>query len=447
MIGFETIGNATATFFDNSKPVLSTDPWIDGSPYFGSWSHKYNIPYEQKNNIINSKYIWFSHGHPDHLDEQTIQYLNNSCILVPDHYGDRIYNHLRKKMNCIKLKSNSWFQISKNIRIKSFSDWNQDASILIDILSKDIIFDQNDGKSLGWSTTIKNIVKNYKNRFLLKLACWGDADMINIYDNDNKFIKPYAALQPNVGEMYSASMKNWNCNFSIPFSSLHQYARTDSILMNKFTTPLNRHNDGFNAEAGELLPAFIRWDSEKSSYEKINPTLNKITPATSESLGDSWSDVLEKEDKKLIENYFRKIEHMKDKIGSIVFNVGNKDFVINFSKKKEIIRFSAPKNSLVTAIKNEIFDDMLIGNFMKTQLINIKSLYPDFTPYVAKYADNGIAKNKFELSKYFKYYKLNSADYWRDFFLSKTEGFVRKNFSTDSPIYNAAKVIHKKFIR
>ena len=84
---------------------------------------------------------------------------------------------------------------------------------------------------------------------------------------------------------------------------------------------------------------------------------------------------------------------------------------------------------------------------MKTQLINIKSLYPNFTPYVAKYADNGISKSKSELNKYFKHYKFNSADYWKDFFMSKTEGFVRKNFSFDSPIYRAAKVIHKKFIR
>ena len=40
---------------------------------------------------------------------------------------------------------------------------------------------------------------------------------------------------------------------------------------------------------------------------------------------------------------------------------------------------------------------MLIGNFMKTQLINIKSLYPDFIPYVAKYADNGLARSEEEL--------------------------------------------------
>ena len=92
------------------------------------------------------------------------------------------------RFNCIKLKSNEWFQVSKNIKIKCFSDWNQDATLLVDIMSKDIVFNQNDGKSLGWSGTIKKILKNYQNRFLLKLACWGDADMINIYDENNKFI-------------------------------------------------------------------------------------------------------------------------------------------------------------------------------------------------------------------------------------------------------------------
>ncbi len=447
MIGFETIGNANATFFDNSKPVLTTDPWLDGKPYFGSWIHKYSIPQEQKENIINSKYVWYSHGHPDHLDEASFKYFKNSIFLIPDHYGGRIINYLKKDFNCIKLKSNEWFKISKNIKIKCFSDWNQDASILVDILSKDIIFNQNDGKSLGWSNAIKKIIKNYKNRFLLKLACWGDADMINIYDENNKFIKPYASFQPNVGAMYSSSMKNWNCNFAIPFSSMHQYVRKDSVKMNEYVTPLNRHKDGFNSSSGELLPAFIKWDSEKGDFKEINPPQNNPALIDPEDLGDSWSDVLEKEDKVLIENYFKKMDHLKKKFGAIIFNVGDKDFVVELSKRKEQIRFSAPKNSLVTAIKNEIFDDMLIGNFMKTQLINIKSLYPDFTPYVTKYSDNGMAKNIQELKEYFKHYELSSANYWRDLFIINTEGFVRKNFSVDSPVYKAARIIHKKFIR
>ena len=41
-----------ATFFDNSKPVLTTDPWVDGKPYFGSWMHRYSIPKQQRENIL-----------------------------------------------------------------------------------------------------------------------------------------------------------------------------------------------------------------------------------------------------------------------------------------------------------------------------------------------------------------------------------------------------------
>ena len=186
MIGFETIGNATTTVFDD-RPLITTDPWIEGKPYFGSWSHAYNIPNEQKENIINSKFIWLSHGHPDHIDPDSLVLFKNNTILIPDHYGDRILNELSKKHNCIKIKSNEWMDISKNIRIKSFSDWNQDASLLIEINKKDIIFNLNDGSALGWSKEIKKIIPNYKNKFLMKLISWGDADMINIYNHHYEF--------------------------------------------------------------------------------------------------------------------------------------------------------------------------------------------------------------------------------------------------------------------
>ena len=60
----------------------------------------------------------------------------------------------------------------------------------------------------------------------------------------------------------------------------------------------------------------------------------------------------------------------------------------------------------MTCMEYEIFDDLLIGNFMKTTLHGVEDLYPDFSPYVAKYADNGGAKSKAELSRYFLHYYL-----------------------------------------
>jgi hypothetical protein len=72
------------------------------------------------------------------------------------------------------------------------------------------------------------------------------------------------------------------------------------------------------------------------------------------------------------------------------------------------ITFEAPRHSLMTAVKWEIFDDLLIGNFMRTTLhgrFPETGLYPDFTPYVAKYGDNGLARSDEELGAYFAAYR------------------------------------------
>ncbi len=45
------------------------------------------------------------------------------------------------------------------------------------------------------------------------------------------------------------------------------------------------------------------------------------------------------------------------------------------------------KQSLLSTIEYGYFDDLLIGNFMKVQLVNTK-LYPHFTPLMAKIEGN-----------------------------------------------------------
>jgi hypothetical protein len=443
MIGFETIGNATATFFDD-KPILSTDPWILGNPYFGSWGHKYKIPKLQLENIMNSKYIWLSHGHPDHIDPDSLDMIKNKKIILAKHYGSRIYKDLSKRgFDCFELKNNHWFELTKNIRIKNFADWNQDSSLLVEIKKKDIVLNLNDGQALGWSKEIKKIIKNYSKKFLLRLISWGDADMINFYGDNNHFILPLAASKKPCGESYSFHLKKWNCNMILPFSSMHKYVRKDSIKMNEYVTPLELHYEKFNSKDGEMLPAFIQWNTEKQQYIKINPDENKHEIKNPEQFGDNWSDILNREDEKTISDYFLKFDHLKSKFGFLSFSVGNKEFNLKLSNRKEGIKFTAPRNSLVSSIRNKIFDDILIGNFMKVQLINVNSLYPDFTPYVAKYGDNGGVNNKVDIKNYFNYYRLNSANYWTDLLNIKTEGFIRAKLIKNKNIYFFARKINR----
>ena len=52
-----------------------------------------------------------------------------------------------------------------------------------------------------------------------------------------------------------------------------------------------------------------------------------------------------------------------------------------------------------------------------------------------------MAKSQLELKNYFKYYKLNSADYWRDLLSINTENFLRSHISADTIIYKGLKYI------
>ena len=201
------------------------------------------------------------------------------------------------------------------------------------------------------------------------------------------------------------------------------------------------------------MPAFIRWNCEKNDFSEINPKKNIEEIRTALDFGDNWSDELESSDERDLNDYFQKFYHLKKKFGFINFRIGNKDFNIKLSNRKEGIKIETPRNSLIFAIKNNIFDDILIGNFAKFELINVfdkfgrknvTSLYPDFIPYVAKYGDNGNARSKKGLEQYFDYYKLNSASYWIDFLKLKTEEIIRTKLTNYKKLYSIAESIRKK---
>ena len=104
MLGVQTIGNATLVAYDGS-PILSTDPWMgdDHYAYFGSWHLPYGIPIDIKQDIFQSEYIWFSHGHPDHINPDSLNLFKSNKILLPDHFGSRIYNDLKREKFNVKI--------------------------------------------------------------------------------------------------------------------------------------------------------------------------------------------------------------------------------------------------------------------------------------------------------------------------------------------------------
>jgi hypothetical protein len=442
MIGAQTIGNATLIAYDD-KPILSTDPWLGSNDYayFGSWALNYEIPKNIRKDILDSKYIFFSHGHPDHLNPDSLHNFKNSHIIIGNHFGGRIQKDLIDQgFKVTVLLEKQWTELSKNVSVMSLSTKIQDTILLIKI--KDDIFINLNDAGPAYSSFIKNINKDFKRKFLLSISGWGDADMINFYDKDDNFIEPLAARKHPVGDYLSILAKTLGANYVVPFSSFHEYQREDSIWTNKYVTPISEYSNGFHKDLNFIEPfSFI--DSEKiDNIKKTQVIKSPLVIKKSNEFQDNWSDMLEKEDKKVVSNYFNKFEELRDSIGFINLTVGKKELNLKFDgPKNKGISFEVPRNSLVLACKFNVFDDLLIGNFMKTKLYNLNNLYDsnfNFNSTICKVGDNGMAYTKDEIRLYNKEYaKRMGMEYFYDLFASKSKDYFKfffKNYG-DSKYY------------
>ena len=156
--------------------------------------------------------FFFSHGHPDHLNPDSIHKFKNNTIILGDHVGKRMFNDLKSQgFNVRILKERVWTDLSKNVSVMSVSTKIQDTILIIKIRN-DIFINLNDAGPMN-HRFIKKVVKNFKRKFLLSISGWGDADMINFYDKENNFIEPLAAKKHPVGDYLSLIAKLFSANF------------------------------------------------------------------------------------------------------------------------------------------------------------------------------------------------------------------------------------------
>jgi len=450
-IGFETIGNATIIAYDE-EPVFVTDPWIQGAAYFGSWTQTHAIPDEQRRAILACPVVWFSHGHPDHLNADSLPLFKDKRILLPDHVGGRMATELKQQGYRVEiLRDRTWVPISKRVKVMCIADLGQDSVLLIDINGR-LLVNTNDCGENGWGWFVRRIVKKYATSFLLSLSGYGDADMNNFYDENGKFLTPEPMLRKPFGDRIAEATEKMGTRYFAVSSSLHCYQRTDSVWANAMVADLDAYGIGFHSNRCELLPAFIRFHCGEDRWEKINPPANEIRPLAPEIFGDSWAERLKPEDLSDAKRYFNAVECLQDGMSFIRLKVGGETHSISLgdSTVPRGVTFEAPRASLMTAIRCEVFDDMLIGNFMKTTLHGVwpaLALHPYFTAFVGKYADNGRAKKRAEVAAYKREYERRSFRLKLLRLQNETKTKFRESLGESSLTVRLAKKIYRGLVR
>jgi hypothetical protein len=289
----------------------------------------------------------------------------------------------------------------------------QDSVLLVEV-NKRLFVNLNDAGSRDCTLLIRKIVSGYRHSYMMAISGYGDADMINFYDDQGVFIVPYASQKPAVGRNLSIQASSLGIRSVIPFSSFHSYQRTDSVWAQTYVTPLEEYSRGFDHAEHEFVTPFSHVDCVTGEVIPLNPSTMEAVLRQPEEFGDNWSDSLEHGDLKTISDYFRSREIVRDYLSFLNFRVGARDnFVSLDGEAGRGITFEVPRTSLMAAIQHETFDDLLIGNFMKTTLHNVGSLYDgDFNFAVAKFGDNGRAKTHKEVNAYLREYKRRAGVDW-----------------------------------
>ncbi len=445
-LGFETCGNATLILYERGEPLLVTDPWIREPQYFGSWTLPYRFTDEQREAFTRARYVWLSHGHPDHLNLPSLEAFRDKILLVPAHRGGRIAADLANGGFRVRELPRGWCALSERIRVLSAADWNQDAALLIALGERCAVLNLNDGGALGTRATLAQALAPFRRRFILRLINYGDADMMNFFTEAGERIPPVSAVRKPLGYDYSALLRRWDGTHTAPFSCHHMFNRTDSRWASAYETPLEAHGERFISARGEFIPGYFSYDA---LADRIALTRMEREPRAfrePQEFGDDWSDALEPEDTRALRAYFGRFEHLARHFEFVNFRVGGRDTTIGLGGPRgRGVTFEAPRGSLMTAVHHEIFDDLLIGNFVKTILHGeVRSLYPDFTPYVAKYGDNGRAFSDAQLRDYFAYYRHASGfQGWLDRARVDSSRRIRALLLPNRRLYLAARRIYR----
>jgi hypothetical protein len=427
---FESLGNATVQIFEDSRPVLATDPWLCGTCYFGSWALDHSLTPQQIANVIASDYIWISHGHPDHLHHESLDLIpRGKKILLPDYYDPEIKLFLHDRgFDVIVLEYRRWFEVSSSIRVLCLDNLNQDA-VLVIAAGDALIIDLNDSPIGPDFSFIRRLVRRHPNdkTYLLAL-CSVDADMFNVIDADGRSQvgppeeRKRGAIWNVARNADRLGVKHFCCS-----SSQHIYARADSVWANPHRigwTDMQRH---WSRPGVALIEPFVTVELATGAVTRNHPTQrsdeSQIAGGTG---GDDWNARLTAEEWQAVEGFFGKFALLKRHCDFIEITVGGESHrvALNPARRRRAERqrgvgFVVPKQSLLEVIRWGYFDDLLIGNFMKVRLTNMR-LYPHFTPLVSKIGGNAKVFSHLQYAKFlFHYFRRSPRGTTAYFFESK----------------------------
>jgi hypothetical protein len=236
----------------------------------------------------------------------------------------------------------------------------------------------------------RRLIRRYDKSFLLSL-CAFDADMLNTYDADMRpTMGPPQARKPGTVWALSRLCDRLGVRHFCCSSSQHVYVRPDSAWANPYRISAHEMQRYWCAKHTTLIEPFVTVDLTDCSYRR-NRTVETEPPRLAPiEADDDWHEPMRWQDWAELDTFIRKHALLRHYQDFVAFTVAGERRIFWVRPRAgpdpraaRGVNFIAPRRSLMEAVHDGCFDELLIGNFIKAQLFNM-ALYPHFTPIVGK---------------------------------------------------------------
>jgi len=217
----------------------------------------------------------------------------------------------------------------------------------------------------------------------------------------------------------------------------------DSIWANPYRILWNDMQRHWISRSAKLIEPYVTVDLDSGTVTPNHPSqesdLSRVTDRTGD---DDWAERMTAQDWTELEAFVLKFETLRPKLDFLEFVVAGEARRIYLTMKgrskpadrQRGIGFYVPRHSLMETVHYGYFDDLLIGNFMKTQLVNT-TMYPYFSPRIAKYGGNAKVYTQAQFTRFYWHYfkrspvaliRFNVETRWKYFALPRIKGVLAK---------------------
>lgn len=348
--------------------MLAADPWLDGDACFGSWGLTHQAPPERVEAVLACPFVWLSQDREDHAHLPTLERLSGSTILLPDHRGGRLRRRLQDRGHRVEvLPDGAWRRLSPRIRVQCLTDVTQDAALLVEMGGR-LLVDANDAREHGAAMHIHREVCRLGTAWLLCGVGEGPLPA-DLRLPGGRRIRPRMLQAGEVGGHIQSLVDYMSATYFVPLGPGYRYQRRDSLWANELLPGPHAHYTGFNAPRAEVLPPFVSWDFERRCPAplRVEPRPPCIRdPADS---GDDPAEPLTGEEVRELCSHVASLEVLSHHLDFLGFRTGGREHRVPLGAAAgRGLVLEAPRGSLLRALREDRFEELLVGNICSLEL-------------------------------------------------------------------------------